>query len=447
MSTQEKALAINLDAAKFGTFAEIGAGQEVARWFFHVGHASATVAKSMSAYDMVISDIIYGPTDHYVSRARLESMLDHEWAQLLERLNPVRAERSSFFVFADTVATRSRSRNQHGQGWMGMRFQAHPKAPCSQIIIHVNLLDQVPVSEQEALGILGVNLVYGAFHRQQPEELMKTLMEGLSRLRVDIDMIKFSGSVYEKVDNRLASLQLVELGLTDATMFTAQGEVVQPAEVLYKKPVLILRGRFRPITSVMLDMLNGAEDRFKKIPGVSGDPVVLMGMTLQDLGTGPGIDHRDFLDRADMLGALGKTVMVSNYTRFDSATSLVATLHATMAGICHGRAHPARGVRRTVLHQPAGRHPGRIRAAVSRKRALVCLPNAGRVRRSGDFHHAGSRSPNCNICWPTCGRRGGLRPLKISIRANSTCCPRTSWPPSKMALPAGSSTCPRKRRK
>ena len=321
MSTQEKALAINLDASKFGTFAEIGAGQEVARWFFHVGHASATVAKSMSAYDMVISDIIYGPSDHYVSRARLESMLDHEWGQLLERLNPVRGERSGFFVFADTVATRSRTRNQDGQGWMGMRFQAQPKAPFSQIIIHVNLLDQVPVSEQEALGILGVNLVWGAFNQQQPEELMKTLMEGLSRLRVDIDMIKFSGPAFAKVDNRVASLQLVELGLTDATMFTAQGEVVQPAEVLYKKPVVIARGSYRPITNVGLDMLNRAADRFKRIPGVNGDPVVLMGMTLQDLGTGPGIDRRDFLDRADMLGALGKTVMVSNYRRFDSVTS------------------------------------------------------------------------------------------------------------------------------
>ena len=190
LSTQEKALAINLDASKFGTFAEIGAGQEVARWFFHVGHASATVAKSMSAYDMVISDIIYGPTDYYVSRARLDSMLDHEWGQLLERLDPVRGERSGFFVFADTVAMRSRTRNQDGQGWMGIRFQAEPRAPFSQIIIHVNLLDHVPVSEQEALGILGVNLVYGAFHQQQPEELMKALMEGLSRQRVDIDMIK-----------------------------------------------------------------------------------------------------------------------------------------------------------------------------------------------------------------------------------------------------------------
>ncbi len=323
VSTQEKALAINLDASKFGTFAEIGAGQEVARWFFHVGHASATVAKSMTAYDMVISDIIYGATDHYVSRARLESMLDHEWTQLIERLDPVRGERTGFFVFADTVATRSRSRNQNGQGWMGIRFQAHPRAPFSQIIIHVNLFDHVSVSEQEALGILGVNLVYGAFHEQHPEALMKQLMEGLNRQRADIDMIKFSGPAFEKVDNRLASLQLVELGLTDATMFTAQGEVVQPAEVLYKKPVLILRGRFRPITSVMLDMLNSAADRFKTIPGVDEDPMVLLGMTLRDLGAGPGIDHRDFLDRADILGALGKSVMVSNFTRFDSVTSLL----------------------------------------------------------------------------------------------------------------------------
>jgi len=321
MSTQEKALAINLDPATFGTFAEIGAGQEVARWFFYVGHASATVAKSMSAYDMVISDIIYGATDHYVSRARLESMLDHEWAQLLERLDLVRGERTCFFVFADTVATCSRTRNQMGQGWMGVRFQAEPRAPFSEIVIRANLLDPVPVGEQESLGVLGVNLVYGAFHQRQPEALMKMLMEGLSRLRVDIDMIKFSGPAFKDVDNRLASLQLVELELTDSTMFTAQGDVVQPAEVLYQKPVLISRGRFRPITNVGIDMLNGAVERFRKISGVDGDPVVIMGMTLRDLDTGHGIDPRDFLARTDMLAALGKTVMVSNFRRFDSVTS------------------------------------------------------------------------------------------------------------------------------
>jgi hypothetical protein len=321
LSTQEKALAINLDAAKFGTFAEIGAGQEVARWFFHVGHASATVAKSMSAYDMVISDILYGATDHYVSRARLESMLEREWAQLLERLNPIRGDRTGFFVFADTVGTRSRARNQGGQGWMGMRFQPRPRAPYSQIIIHVNLLDEVPVSEQEALGILGVNLIYGGFHQQQPEALMKTLMEGLSRARVDIDMIKFSGPVFAGVDNRLVSLQLVSMGLTDATMFTAEGDVVQPAEVLFSKPVLVFRGRFRPITNIGMDMLNAAVNRFKHLPDVDSDPEILMEMTLRNLGAEDEINRHDFLARADMLGALGKTVMVSSYTRFDSVTT------------------------------------------------------------------------------------------------------------------------------
>jgi hypothetical protein len=217
-----------------------------------------------------------------------------------------------------------------------MRFQAEPRAPFSQIIIHVNLLDRVPVSEQEALGVLGVNLVYGAFYQQQPEALTKMLMEGLSRERVDIDMIKFSGPAFENVDNRLACLQLVELGLTDSTMFTAQGEVVQPAEVLYQKPVLISRGRFRPITNVGLDMLNRAADRFKKIPGVDADPVVLMGMTLQDLGTGPGIDRRDFLDRADMLAALGETVMVSNYRRFDSVTGSLRRYTSQWLGFVMG---------------------------------------------------------------------------------------------------------------
>jgi len=321
MSTQEKALAINLDASKFGTFAEIGAGQEVARWFFHVGHASATVAKTISAYDMVMSDAVYGATTHYVSRGRLDSMLDHEWELLRERLDPVRGDRSGFFVFADTVATRSRTRKQMGQGWMGIRFQSQPRGPFSQIIIHVNLFDQVSVSEQEALGILGVNLIYAAFHEHEATTLMKTLMDGLSRERVDIDMIKFSGPAFEGVDNRLASLDLVDLGLTDATMFTAQGEVVQPAEVLFKKPVLIFRGSFRPITNVGVDMLNRAVERFRTVSQTDGDPVVINEMTLHNLASGQEIDRRDFLDRADILGALGNTVMVSSYTRFDSVTT------------------------------------------------------------------------------------------------------------------------------
>lgn len=318
ISTPEKALALNLDDSKFGVFAEIGAGQEVARWFFHVGRASHTVGKSISAYDMAISDDLYGPTHHYVSRERLEAMLNHEWDQLIERLDPIRGEKTRFFVFADTVATRSQARHADGHGWIGVRFQAEPRAPFSEIIIHAVLLDRVSAAEQEALGILGVNLLHGAFYRRDSQEMfLQALIDGLTRDRVDIDMIKFAGPAFQRVDNRLMSLQLVESGLTDAAMFTAEGEVVQPAELLWQKPVVIERGSFRPATNITLDMLDRACDRFRQL---APDPVVVMEMTLSNLLTEGTGTHEDFLARADILGALGKTVMISNYTRFDRVT-------------------------------------------------------------------------------------------------------------------------------
>ena len=322
VSTPRKALRINLDADKFGTFAEIGAGQEVARWFFHVGRAASTVAKSISAYDMSVSDDLYGPTDRYVSRHRLEAMLDHEYGQLLDRLTEKRGEKTCFFVFADTVATRSHARKQNGHGWMGIRFQTQSGAAPSQIIIHVILMDQVSASEQEAIGLIGVNLIYGAFyHCQEPRNLIARLMDDLSRARIEVDVIKFSGPAFAEVDNRLMSLQLVEQGLADAAMFTAEGEVVQSAEVLYQKAVLIERGSFRPVTNVTLDMLDRALSQIREKTDIqTQDLVVLMEMTLANLMCDQVIDHNDFLARADLLGALGKTVMISNYTRFDRVT-------------------------------------------------------------------------------------------------------------------------------
>ena len=239
-SAQEKALKINLDAQRFGTFAEIGAGQEVARWFFHVGKASATLAKSISAYDMAISDSLYGPADHYVSRLRLEAMLGHEYQQIIERVGPVRGDRIKFFVFADTGATHSSRRREAGHGWLGLRFQTEPGAEPSEIIAHVEMLDATTVSQQETVGLAGVNLLYGAFYLSgDPARLVGSLMDGLSRRRLEVDMIKLSGPAFQGVDNRLTSLQLVEQGLTDAVMFTDTGEVVQPSEVLYHRPVVI----------------------------------------------------------------------------------------------------------------------------------------------------------------------------------------------------------------
>jgi hypothetical protein len=320
LSTPQKALQINIDLKKFGTFAEIGAGQEVARWFFHVGRASGTVAKSISAYDMAISDELYGATGHYVSRARLEAMLAREFEQLLRRQPAKPTEPKAFFVFADTVATQSHTHG--GQGWMGIRFQDTPGSENSEIIIHFAMSDPETVNQQEAAGILGVNLIHAAFYyNHDPNLIVSSLMDGLGRRRIEVDMIKFSGPVFAAVDNRLMSLQLVEKALTDAAMFTAAGEVVQPSEVLYGKPVLIERGSFRPVTNVTLDMLVRARKVCAQEHAASGiEPVVLMEMTLNNLMSAQTIDHRDFLDRVDLLGTLGMMVMISNYTRFDAVT-------------------------------------------------------------------------------------------------------------------------------
>ena len=318
MNTAQKALQINLDTAKYGAFAEIGGGQEVACNFFRVGGAAGTIAKTISAYDMAVSDAIYGPTDRYVSRKRLQAMLNYEFDLLLQRLNKTRGDKSTFFVFANTVATHSFSHQTEGQGWLGMKFQTEPHGPPSEIIIHVRMLDRENVHEQEALGTIGVNLIHGAFyHHAAPEKLIGQLMDDLTRDRMEVDMIKFSGPAFAALDNRLMALQLVEQGHTDSAMFTADGETVVAGEVLYKKPVLVERGSFRPLTNPMLDMLERAQEQFLQEESLKGElPVVITEMTLRQLQVADVIDHRDFLDRVDMLSALGKTVLISSFRRY-----------------------------------------------------------------------------------------------------------------------------------
>jgi hypothetical protein len=316
-TTHDKALRINLDPSKYGTCVEIGAGQEVARWFFRVGGASGTIAKTMSAYDMTFSDAIYGPTDRYVSRVRLGTMLDHEYKLLLERLDKKLGDHRQFFVFADTVAARSFKQHNESHGWLGVRFQKQVRSEPCQIIIHVRMLDEANVDQQEALGVIGVNLLYGAFYYQEPERLISSLQENLAPGRIEVDMIKFSGSGFKGVDNRLMSLQLVSQGLTSAVMFTADGETVQPAEVFHKKAILVERGSFRPVTCATNDMLDGARNVFLKESGCSdADLVVLMEMTLENLLAEGQLNHADFLARVDILGALGRTVLVSRFGEY-----------------------------------------------------------------------------------------------------------------------------------
>ena len=318
LSTEQKALRLNLDAAKYGTVAEIGAGQEVARWFFRVGRAAGTIAKTISAYDMAISDAIYGRSDRYVSRMRLEAMLKYEFDLLLQRLGPSRGGGCTFFAFADTVATRTPRHEDGGHGWMGVRFQTQPGGEPSQVMIHVTTQDRERVHQQEALGIMGVNLIYGGFFlHQDPAALIRSLLDELSAERIGVDLIKFLGPAFVGVDHRLMSLQLVEQGLSHSAMFTVEGEVVQASEVLYKKPVLVERGRFRPITKLTLDMLESSQEQFLAEPEVAGQqPVVLLEMTLSTLAGEHGISHEDFLARVDTLRVLGKTVVISNYGRY-----------------------------------------------------------------------------------------------------------------------------------
>lgn len=326
LNTDQKALQINLDKAKYGTFAEIGAGQEVARWFFRVGGAAGTVAKTISAYDMTVSDAIYGTADRYVSRQRLQAMLNHEYNLVIERLDKPRGDKTQFFAFANTVATRSFTRQEEGHGWMGIRFQGAPRQRPSEIIVHVRLLDPEPVREQEALGIVGVNLIHAAYFKHtSPISLIISLLDGLSRERVEIDMVKFSGPCFAGVDNRLMTLQLVEQGMSDATLFTADGESVIPSEMLYKKTVLVERGSFRPLTNPMLDMLDRAHEQFVQEKSLAGEtPVTLMEMTLKQLQVGDVIDHGDFLDRVDTLRALGRPVLISNFRRYHRLVQFLA---------------------------------------------------------------------------------------------------------------------------
>ena len=337
IETNRKALQINLDAEKYGTFAEVGAGQEVARRFFLVGGAAGTIAKTMSAYDMTFSDAIYGSADRYVSRVRLNTMLDHEYDLLVERLDKKLGSERTFFVFADTVAARSFKEHNESHGWLGVRFQTQPRDEPGQIIIHVRMLDEANVDQQEALGVIGVNLLHGAFYQSQPERLISSLHENLAPARIQVDLIKFSGPKFANVDNRLMNLQLVSQGLTDAVMFTADGEMVQASEILHKKAILIERGSFRPVTYATNDMLEGARRQFLTQTGCSEEELmVLMEMTLENVLAEGQLNHADFLARVDILGALGRTVLISKFREYYKLAGYLSRYTNKMIGLVMG---------------------------------------------------------------------------------------------------------------
>ena len=338
LTTNRKALTINLDEPKYGTFAEIGAGQEVARHFFQAGGAAGTVAKSISAYDMKFSDAIYGKSARYVSKERLGLMLEHEYELLLERLKALRGDKTEFFVFANTVAARNYKGTNECHGWMGIRFQGEPNGQPSDIFMHVRMWDKENVLQQQALGVIGVNLIYGAFYYLTDQgKFIQSLADNLTLDRIEVDMITFSGPLFVNVDNRLMSLKLVEYGLTNAVLFNPDGAVMQPSEALHKKSIVVERGSFRPVTLVNDDMLKCALAQFLQEPAVIGkDVVVLMELTMHNLLASGNLDHEDFLARVDTLAAIGYNVLISNYFEFFRLTSYFRRYTKEMVGVVMG---------------------------------------------------------------------------------------------------------------
>ena len=338
LETEQKALEINLDDSIYGTFAEIGAGQEVARYFFQVGAAAGTIAKTMSAYDKVYSDHIYGPepSGRYVCESRLYKMLDHEYSLMDSRLRRIRPD-TNFFVFADTVAAVNYQRTIKGDGWLGLRFQLHPDGGPNDLILHAKMLDNDNHLQQQAIGILGVNMIFACFrYNEDPETMLISLLDSL-RGRVQIDMVRLAGPAFENVDNRLLSLKLVQHGLTDVAMFNAEGRNIHPSEFLYRKAVLVVRGSFRPPTLVNLDMIKTAYDQFRAQPDVDpSNTFVLTEITLDNLRNTAGLDEKDFLDRASLLCALGQTVVVSNCEQHQKLVRYLADYRISKLGIVLG---------------------------------------------------------------------------------------------------------------
>ena len=322
-STSQKALRLNLDDKKYGTIVEIGAGQEVARQFFLAGAAAGTIAKTMSAYDMKFSDAIYGVQNdgRYVSKARVKAMMDHELDLVLERVSDVRSKSSRYFAYAATVSAKSFGRNNECHAWCGIRIQMYPGAEPSNIKVHVRMHDDNAEEQQQALGILGVNMIYAAYYYfENPKMIIDSLTDGLEPDRIEIDSIEFVGPYFEDIDNRAINLHLIRSWKTRAIMFRPDGSICVPAEMLYKKNVITIRGSFRPVTNLNVDMIEQGKAKFFTQEGVDeSNTVAIAEISLNDTkGNDNHVPEEDLVQRVQLLNSLGYNVMISDYTRYFS---------------------------------------------------------------------------------------------------------------------------------
>lgn len=320
LTAKEKALQINLDKRKYGTIVEIGAGQEVARQFFRAGAAAGTIAKTMSAYDMQMSNAVYGsdPNGRYVSRSRLFAMLEHEYNEVIDIVKKTRPKNTTFFAYAATVAAKSFKGNNECHAWCGVRLQLYPDAPPSDVILHVRMLDKEANDQQEALGVLGVNLIHGAYYfYHDPRIIIDCLNDNIATDRLEIDSIEFFGPYFEEQDNRLLNLHLIRSWKTRAIMFNPEGHVSVPAELLYKKNVLITRGTFKPFTKINEDMMIQGMKAFSELEGVTQENTLMLAeITLNQLiNENTQVKDKDFIERVDQLSALGYHILISDYVR------------------------------------------------------------------------------------------------------------------------------------
>jgi len=394
-SPTKKALQINLDESVYGTFAEIGAGQEVARHFFQAGRASQTIAKTISAYDMTFSDHIYGKESRYVCESRLNKMLDHEFSLLQERLGE-RAAKTRFFAFADTVATSpSEDSGTRSHGWLGIRFQSQPGGQANTIVLHVKLWDRFRLQQQDALGILGVNLIHMAFNPpSRAEERVTYLLDSLSTKRIEVNMIKVSGPDLRHLDNRLLSLELVKQGLTEAVLFGPNSEVLHAADELFRQPVLVQRGTFRPVTSANLEITAKILAQFNKHPLVEGKtPRVLFEITMNSLAVGGGaVNDEDFLHRVDTLSALGQEVLVSNFSLFYQMKSFLRFCTDQAIGIVVGAGLlPKMFDEKFYAPLPGGIMEGMSRLFDDRTRVFVFPMKDDKVCETASTYHPGEK--------------------------------------------------------
>ncbi len=340
LTAAQKALRINLDSNIYGTFSEIGAGQETVRHFFRAGGASGTIAKAMSAYDKDFSDAIYGkePGNRYVTENRLRKMTNQEYGLITERLSRKDHPDRVFFSFSNTIATVNFSKSFKGHGWLGIRFQTTPTKEPNDIVLHIRMHENEARYQQETIGVMGVNLIHSSFNLyKNPKELLKSLYDNISKYAIEIDMINFSGPDFKDIDNRLMSLQLIKNGFTDAVIFGPEGYNLLPAEILYKKNILAIRGSFRPVTKVNIDMIKTGYREFIKQKRVDKDNVsVLFEITLNNLLADGYLDEQDFLDRAEILCSLGQTVLISNYQEYYKLVDYFARFSKKRMGLILG---------------------------------------------------------------------------------------------------------------